>query len=227
MTDTPAHVNVLLQREIDSLKGRTVLLCALVERSLREAITAFRELDPSRAAEVIDGDDRIDQAEVEVEEECLKILALHQPVATDLRLIVAIIKLNNDLERIGDLAVDIAERAVHLADLDPLPVPRQIHVLADKVQAMLRQALDAFVNLDAPAARAVCAADDEVDRLHRQMFDHVEALMAATPSRTRDFINVLSVSRYLERIADHATNIAEDVVYTVDGVIVRHRGENT
>ena len=216
---------VILPREIENLKKLTLSLGALVEESLRDAVRAFRDRDARVAQRVIDADVEIDSREVEVEEECLKILALHQPVAIDLRYIVAVIKLDNDLERIGDLAVDLAERAVYLSGRDPLELPRGLLSMADAVQDMVRRALDSLVNLDVAEARGVCKQDDEIDELHRQNFDFVEREIAQQPARVSDLIQLLSVSRYLERVADHATNIAEDVIYLVEGHVVRHRDE--
>lgn len=212
-------------REIERLKEMALKVATEVESSLHDAWLAFQERDPDRASRVIDGDERIDQMEVDVEEECLKILALHQPVAIDLRFTIAVIKLNNDLERIGDLAVDMAERAAHLAALDPIPTPPELETMAGRVRTQLRQALDSLVNLDADLARKVCHDDDDVDALHRSMFGRVQELVQREPGRVRDLLQLLSVSRYLERIADHATNIAEDVIYLVEGEIVRHQPE--
>ena len=210
------------QREIERLKKKILALSAVVEESVRRAIRSVEERDTCLAQRVIKTDVEIDQTEIDVEEECLKILALHQPVAIDLRFIVAVLKINNDLERIGDMAVNIAERAVFLSTQDKLDIPFKLRDMAEKAQSMLRRSLDALVNLDSALALEVCAADDEVDDLFRIMYDHVKDGVAKQPENADSLINILSVSRYLERIADHATNIAEDVIYMVDGEIVRH-----
>jgi len=162
--------------------------------------------------------------EIDVEEDCLKILALHQPVAIDLRFIVAVLKINNDLERIGDIAVNIARRAVYLNSQEPMDIPVDLAGLAGK--AMLRQSLDSLVNMDASLARSVCTADDEVDEMDRQIQKQIKGRIRAVPERVDYPTQLLRVSRHLERIADHATNIAEDVIYMTDGEILRHRAED-
>ena len=212
-----------LDREIEILKGKTLSLAARVEESLRNALKAVRERDGDLATSVIEGDHAIDQMEVAVEEDCLKALALYQPVAVDLRFIVSIIKVTNELERIGDLAADIAERGQYLADRDPVQLPQGLTAMAQKVQVMVKKSLDSLVNMDVELAREVCASDDEIDDLHRRMFELLQAQMKKTPDAIDALIPLLSISRYLERIADHATNIAEDVIYSVQGDIVRHR----
>lgn len=214
-----------LQREIERLKKRILALSAVVENHVAQAVRAVRERDAARAREIIEKDSEVDQGEVEVEEECLKILALHQPVAIDLRFIIAVLKLNNDLERIGDLAVNIAERAVFLSRVLPSPVPFELEGMAEKTRLMLKKSLDALVNMDAALASEVCIADDEVDAINRDMYEQVKAAIRKHPDHLDALINTLSVSRHLERIADHATNIAEDVLYMVEGKIVRHHVE--
>jgi len=211
-----------LQREIEKLKKKILALSAVVEESVRRSIRSVEERDSALAERVIKTDVEIDQSEIDVEEECLKILALHQPVAIDLRFIVAVLKINNDLERIGDMATNIAERALFFNTQNQFEIPFGLRGMAEKAQAMLRHALDALVNLNSMLALAVCAADDEVDDLFRAMFDQVVAEIQKNPGDAEALINLLSVSRYLERIADHATNIAEDVIYMIEGAIVRH-----
>jgi len=214
-----------LHKEIERLKKRLLTLCAVVEDNLRQSVRAITERDDPLAEQVIRRDLEIDQSEIDVEEECLKLLALYQPVAIDLRFLVAVLKMNNDLERIGDLAVNIAQRALFLNRQLPIEVPFDLNGLAEKTQTMFRLSLDALVNLDAGLARKVCAMDDEVDEINRQMYDGVKAMIRRQPEHLDALIALLSVSRYLERIADHATNIAEDVLYTVQGHIVRHARE--
>lgn len=211
-----------LEREISRLKRRVLGLSAIVEESVYKAVKAVTERDVALAEEVIQNDEIVDRTEVEVEEDCLKILALYQPVATDLRYIISVLKMDNDLERIGDLAVNIAHRAAALTKHPSPGIEIDFGPMAKKVQAMLRDSLVALVNLDVPLAMAVCKADDEVDEMNREMHDvirqgirtHIEDLEALT--------YYMSVSRNLERIADHATNIAEDVFYMVEGTIIRH-----
>jgi phosphate transport system protein len=217
---------VRLRTEIDRLKKNILTLSAVVEEAVQKAMIATERRDPVMAQSVIQGDKRVDVLEVELEEECLKILALHQPVAMDLRFIIAVLKINNDLERIGDLAVNIAERAVFLADHKDVSPPPTLSDLADRVQNMLHKSLDALVNTDTALAREVLRTDDEVDAIHRGMYGRVQKRAQENPSEVAGLFQWLSVSRYLERIADQATNIAEDVIYMMEGEIIRHnRGE--
>ena len=212
-----------LQRDLESLQRDILALAASVEESIHKAIRALQDRDGDLAQQVIDGDDRIDQEENHVEEECLKILALHQPVAVDLRRTTAILKINNDLERMADLAVDIAERALHLTRLPAITIPEKLQRMTDLTTLMVRHSLDSFVNLDARLARRVCRLDDEVDRFNKEIIDELIHDMEAAPAMTKAGISLFSATRHLERIADHATNIAEDVIYLVEGEIVRHR----
>jgi len=215
-----------LHREIEKLKTKLLSLGADVEETVYKAVRALDERSAVLADQVIQGDAQVDRFEVFLEEECLKILALHQPVAIDLRFVIAVLKINNDLERIGDLAVNIAERAKFLAGEEMLDAPFDFLSMAEKTRAMLKRSLDALVNMDPRMARDVCAADDEVDRLNREMYGRIQKSMQQHPNRIESLIHYLGVSRYLERIADHATNIAEDVIYMVDGDIVRHRASS-
>jgi len=217
----PVH----LQREIENLKKDILTLGAMAEHSVREATLAIEKYDEALARSVIEKDLKIDQMEIEVEEACLKILALHQPVAIDLRFIIAVLKINNDLERVGDLAVNIAERAAFLATQPRVNISFDFIGMAIKVQAMLKKSLDALVNLRSDLASEVCACDDEIDTMNRQMYLLVQEEIHSNPKYTDSLIHLLSASRHLERIADHATNIAEDVIYMVEGQIVRHKVE--
>ena len=214
-----------LQREIENLKSRLFRLCAVVEQQVAQATRALEEGDAEPAKSVIRGDIEIDHTEVEIEEECLKILALYQPVAVDLRVIVSILKINNDMERIGDLAVNIAERAQYLAR-HPCPLERFDYPdMADKVMKMVRSGLDALSQMSADLAHQVCAADNEVDAINRRMYRTVGELIRKGEEDPDSLIHLLSISRHYERIADHATNIAEDVIYMISGEIVRHKTE--
>jgi phosphate transport system protein len=212
------------QRDVDQLREQLLRVGSLVESATNRAITALTHRQPDLADEVLDADDDIDALEVQIEEECLKILALHQPVAADLRYVIAVMKVNNDLERMGDQAVNIAERAVFLAQRPPLDVPLQIERMAEVAQQMVQSSLDAVVNLDVDLARTVGEMDDEVDEIHREMFRIVQERIRRSPDVVEVAIANLSASRDLERIADLATNIAEDVLFTVLGEVVRHRG---
>jgi phosphate transport system protein len=212
-----------LQREIDKLKKRILSLAAEVEESLQMAVRAVTERDPGLVKKVIEADSRIDQEEVDLEEECLKVLALHQPVAIDLRFVVSVLKINNDLERIGDLAVNIAERAALLAKQERIDVPIDFRGMAEQAQSMLRKSLDALVSMDPGLAQAVRVWDDELDTINRKMLAQVQDGIRANPEYIEQLIHHLLIARHLERIADHATNIAEDVIYLTEGEIVRHK----
>lgn len=218
-------MSVHLQKEIEKLKKKTLALSARVEESVRNAVRSVSRRDSELARQVLSMDPTTDQMEVDVEEECLKILALHQPVANDLRFIIAALKLNSDLERIGDLAVNVAEQSIGLCDLPDIEIPFDLPGMREKVQAMLKASLDALVNLDSALARKVCADDDEVDAINRQMYQQVEQAIKERPDELKQQIRYLEVCRHLERIADHCTNIAEDVVYMIKGDIVRHRAD--
>ena len=211
-----------LQREIERLKKHVLSLCALVEDQVQMALRAVLDRDDALADEVERRDLDIDQREIEVEEECMKTLALHQPVAVDLRLIIATMKINNDLERIGDMAVNIARKGRALVGEPPVEVSFDLGTMWAKTQAMLRDSIDALVNMDVAQANEVCRRDDEVDRMKHQFRIEIEERIARQPSRVGAYLRLLAVSRNLERIADLATNIAEDVVYLVEGRIVRH-----
>jgi phosphate transport system protein len=212
-----------LHRDLDNLQRDLLGLAGLVEEAIHKAIRALRERDAALARQVIAGDSQIDQEENHIDEECLKILALHQPVAVDLRRIIAAMKINTDLERMGDLAEEIAERAVHLARLPRVATPHRLQHMTDLTAMMARQSLDAFVNLNTAQAQAVIRMDDEVDRYNVEIIDVIVQTMKDSPSLIEPGLSLFSAVRQLERIADHATNIAEDVVYLVEGEIVRHR----
>jgi phosphate transport system protein len=217
-----------LQKEIETLKKKTLRLSTIVEENVERAVRSVEKREAQLAEKVIEIDKTVDIMEIEVEEECLKVLALHQPVAVDLRFIVAVLKINNDLERIGDLTVNIAERALALAQANEthpdFAFTSNFPVMMEKSRLMLKNCLDALVNMDSKLALSVCAADDEVDELYREMFAKVKAGIAQEPDRADEYLQLLSISRHLERIADHATNIAEDVIYMIEGEIIRHSG---
>lgn len=215
-----------LQREIENLKKKLLALSARVETAVRDATLSIEKRDVDLAQKIIDNDIDIDNTEVDVEEDCLKILALHQPVAIDLRFIVAVLKINNDLERIGDLAVNIAERAAYLADQPKVNISLDFIDMAHNAQSMLKKSLDALINHDAKLAHKVCASDDVVDAMNREMYLKVQKAIQTNPNQIESLTHLLSASRHLERIADLATNIAEDVIYMIDGQIVRHKTEN-
>ena len=206
-----------LQREIDKLKRKILALGALVEDVLRLSFQAIEERDALKAQRVVATDLVIDEQEVEVEEECLKILALYQPVAGDLRFLVAVIKINSELERIGDLASNVAERALSLSQEHPVPVPAVLTVMADRTGAILEKALDALVRQDVDTARCVLGADDEIDRLYHAIIEETKTLMAADGGNVERGLRIVFAAHYLERAGDRMTNIAEDVVFLATG----------
>jgi len=215
-------MTIRLQKELERLKKRILSLGTMVEERVRMAIRALELRDANLAEKIIRSDYEIDEFEVEVEEECLKILALHQPVAVDLRFIIAAIKINNDLERIADEAVNIAERVQIIAKRERLDIPFDYTMMAENTSSMLEKSLDALVNSDDALALTVLKLDDEIDDMKNYAYDVVKRAIGEYPDRVGYLINLLLMCRHLERIADHATNIAEEVVYMVQGQIVRH-----
>lgn len=213
-----------LQDSIEDIKRKVLALGDQAEEMVDTAVRALDTRNPDVAAKVRTAEEMVDQAEVGVEEACLKAIALFQPVANDLRFLVAVLKINNDLERIADLAVDIAGEACQLAKVSlPTDLP---FTLADEVQAvreMLHTSLTALVRGDTEMAQRVCSQDRQVDLLHKGMYAHVEQAMQNRLADVGALVNLLNISRHLERIADHSTNIAEDVIYLMRGNIVRHR----
>lgn len=216
--------NSAVSREIDTLKQRLLFVGAKVEAALRKAVRALNERDIELAHAVIRDDQQVDRLEVELEEQCLNVLADYHPRELELRFVVAVLKINNDLERVGDHAVSIAEHALFLAERPPLALPFDYDLMAEKAEWMLRTSLDAFVSMNRTAAEKVCATDDEVDDLNRQMYEAVEKAMRRNPEHLDSLINSIGLSRCFERIADLATNVAEDVIYLIEGEIVRHAG---
>jgi len=215
-----------LERELNKLRKKILTLGAMVEGSTEKAISSLMRYDLKLAREVIERDHEIDHLEVEIEEDCLKILALYQPAATDLRYVVGILKMNNDLERMGDLSVNIAERATYLANQKGTELFLDFTNMWEKTRAMVKRALDALIKMDPQMAREVCAADDAVDEINREMLNLIQDHIEDNPQEVRHLIHLLLASRHLERIADLATNIAEDVVYMIEGEIIRHRTED-
>ena len=210
--------------ELKNLKDKILKLGALVEEQVQNAVNALVKRDSSLAKDVIEKDTQVNRIEVEIDEECIRLIALRQPVGVDLRFITTAMKLVTDLERIGDLAVDICERAMEL-NLEPqlkpfIDIPR----MADISMQMLKGALDAFVNRDSKLAQEVCARDDEVDNLNVQIFRELLTFMVEDSHTISRAVRISYISKYLERIADHATNISEMVVYLVEGKIIRHMG---
>lgn len=213
-------------RELEKIKKLILSLGAKVEEQVRMATQAVETHDAELAQQIIKSDYDVDEMEVEIEEECLKILALHQPVAVDLRFLIAVIKINNDLERIGDQAVNIAERVDVIAKRDLSDLFFDYTSMGEKVQEMLKMSLDALVSMDYDLAYSVVMRDDEVDQIKSDAYDRIKQAMSNHPDKIGYLINLLLISRHLERLADHATNIAEEVIYLIEGEIVRHAAYN-
>jgi phosphate transport system protein len=210
------------RKELETIKKRILTLGSMVEDLVHDSVQAVERVDAELADEIIKKDSEIDETEVDIEEECLKVLALHQPVAVDLRFIIAVIKINNELERIGDQAVNIAQRVQVIAKRPKPPFWFDYSEMGEKAQKMLRMSLDALVNLDVDLAYRVITLDDEVDQIKSEAYDKIKQAIQDLPERVGYYINLLLISRHLERLADHATNIAEEVVYLVEGEIFRH-----
>ena len=215
-------MTIHFQSELEKIKKRILSLGSLVEERVRMAIHAIDTHNTETAAQIVSTDYEIDETEVEIEEECLKVLALYQPVAIDLRFLITVIKINNDLERIADEAVNIAQRVSTISKIEKNQFPYEYSRMAEKAEFMLKKSLDAFVNLDLDLAFKVLMMDDEVDAMHRNSYDLIKTSIKLAPDKVGVFINYYLISRHIERLADHATNIAEEVIYLIEGQIVRH-----
>jgi phosphate transport system protein len=213
------------EEELQALKHRLLNMGALVEERVHQAILSLIERRPEATDRIINGDQDVNDLQIEIDDRCLKLLALQQPMATDLRLITAAMKINSDLERIGDQAVNIAENAARVLAHPPLKPLLDLPHMAEITERMTRDSLDAFVRRDADLARAILARDDEVDQLKDQVFRVLLTYMMADPATIERALGLILVSRNLERIADHATNIAEDVIFLVEAKDVRHHHE--
>ena len=210
-------------QELQELKDRLLAMAGMAEQSVGKAIKALVDRNPGMAQEVIVEDARINSLEVEIEETCLSLLARYQPEAKDLRFIAMVFKIVNDLERVGDQAVNVSERTLDLLK-EPLLKPLiDIPKMALLAQEMLKDTLDAFVHQDAEKAREVCRRDDEVDHLNDQVYHELLVYMTQDPKTIMRAIDLILIGRHLERVADHATNIAEDVYYLVKGTTIKHR----
>ncbi|MEN8133602.1 MAG: phosphate signaling complex protein PhoU [Pseudomonadota bacterium] len=209
-------------REMDRLNTHLIDIGNKIETQVSMAFNAVIQLDEAAARRVIKGDVEIDNVEIQMEEECLKLLALYQPVASDLRLIVSVLKINADLERIGDHAKNIAETAIKLSADPAMEIPESMHIIYKKARLMLRKTLLAFVETDYELAAMVLEMDDEVDKMCGAELPRQIELIQKHPEDAGQRLMLLSVCRQLERIGDHASNIAEDVVYLLSGDIIRH-----
>jgi phosphate transport system protein len=210
------------EQDIKKLKERILKMGSFVEDAIQKSIKALVDRDRNLAIEVIDGDAIVNNFDVEIEEECIRFLAIWQPSGSNLRFVTTAIKIITDLERMGDLAVDICERAMELLDEPPLKPYIDIPRMAEAAQKMLKDSLDAFVSQDADLAMSVCEADDFVDNLNVQIFNELLVYMLQDPKNISRAVRLTYITKYLERIGDHATNIAEMVVYLVKGKVIRH-----
>jgi phosphate transport system protein len=213
------------QEELDALKARLLEMGGLAEDRVRTAIQALVSREPALVVQVLDGDGPINQFHIEIDGRCVKLLALHQPMAVDLRMILSAVKINTDLERVGDLAINIAEAASRYLAHAPVKELVDIPRMADIAQGMLRDALDSFVRRDLDLAQRVLDQDDDLDHLKTQVFRDLLAFMLKDPQTIEPSLDLILISRHLERIGDHATNVAEDVIYMVSAKDVRHHAQ--
>lgn len=215
-------MSVHLQADLNALHKDLLSMSASVEEMIHQAVAQLSEPSIDEAKALMERDTDIDRWDVVIEENCLKMLALHQPVAIDLRRIATVLKLVAELERVADLAVNISERACGLLDAPEVIVPDELKEMAQHAVNMLHRAIDAYVALDSRMARDVCSEDDEIDDANQSLINYLIGQMHAQPDRLDALLHLFSAVRQVERVADHATNIAEDVVYLVEGRIIRH-----
>lgn len=215
-------MSVHLQADLNALHKDLLSMSASVEEMIHQAVAQLSEPSIEEAKALMDRDTDIDRWDVVIEENCLKMLALHQPVAIDLRRITTVLKLVAELERVADLAVNISERACGLLDAPEVVVPDELKEMAQQSVNMLHRAIDAYVALDSRMAREVCSEDDDIDDANQSLINYLIQQMHAQPDRLDALLHLFSAVRQVERVADHATNIAEDVVYLVEGRIIRH-----
>ena len=216
-------MTIHLTRDLNVLHRDLLSMCATVEELVHKAVDELSEPSLERAKELATQEDEVDRFDVSIEEECLKILALHQPVAIDLRRITSVLKISAELERVADISVHIAERACGLVNQPGIEVPEKLKEMSRRAVSMLHRAIDAYVGLDSQLARQVCESDNVVDELNREIINELMETMKRQPETIEATLSLFSASRHIERVADHATNIAEDVVYLVEGEIIRHR----
>jgi len=215
-----------LHRDLETLEQHLLAQSSIVEKMMLRATQAITELRSDLLAQVFKDEEVVNAQEVQIEEECLKLLALHQPVAVDLRRVATVLKINGDLERIADLAVNVGERAQVLVNHPLFEFPDNLEQMVQVSTSMVRDAIDAFVRLDVDVAHEVCLRDDLVDDLNREVIDDLQHLVKNNAGEIEPALQFFSASRHIERMADHATNIAEDVIYLVDGEIARHRHDD-
>jgi phosphate transport system protein len=218
---------IRFHQELDELKHRILAMAGMAEQAVDLAVQAYSQRDLALCERVLANESGINRAEREVDEFAIDLLAMQQPMAIDLRFILAVIKINADLERVGDQAVNIAQRVMHMLDMPAFDLPVDIPAMAGRVRAMVRDALRSFIEGDTELAKRVLEADDEIDRINKEAFSALSATMQAKPDSAVQALDALSIARNLERVADHATNIAEDVIFWVRGADVRHGAGQT
>lgn len=213
---------IRFHQELDELKHRILAMAGMAEQAIDLAVQAYSQRDLALCQRVLENEKAINRAEREVDELAIDLLAMQQPMAVDLRFILAVIKINADLERVGDQAVNIAQRVINMIELAPTDLPVDIPAMASRVRAMVRDALRSFIEGDTELAKHVLEADDEIDRMNHEAFAELSRTMQTRPNCAAQALDALSIARNLERVADHATNIAEDVIFWVRGADVRH-----
>jgi len=213
------------QKELETLKENLLKMATLVEEAIHDAVQSLVKRDSDLAHKTMEKEDRVNRLEISIDETCLKLLALRQPMAVDLRFITSAMKIVTDLERMGDQAVNVCERAISLNQEPQIKPYIDIPIIAEITQSMVKDVLDAFVNRDVKLARSVCERDDMVDRLNDQVFRELLTYMMSDPKTITRAVHLMIVCRCLERIADHATNIAEDVIFMVDALVIKHRAD--
>jgi phosphate transport system protein len=219
------HTDHVFAAQLEELRKQLIVMAGRVEEMIGSSVDALVARDAKLAERIIRKDRRVNKSELEVDELCLTIMARWQPMGPDLRFITLSLKMVTDLERIGDLAVNICERAIDLSTQPPLAPLRDIPLMAEHAQSMVRGAINAFVASDADAARQIIQHDDKVDELYTRVFHDVLAMMLADPTAVERGIHLLSVAKWIERMGDHATNLAEQVIFMIDGKDVRHPGK--
>lgn len=215
-------MSIHLQSDLQDLHKDLLQMCAIVEDMIHRAVDQLAAPNLEEAQALMAEDNKIDRWDVRIEDSCLKLLALHQPVAIDLRRITTVLKISGELERVADLAVNIADRACGLLDVPEVTVPDQLKEMARDAVDMLHRSIDAYVDLDSQKARAVILDDDRIDVANQEIIGRLIEMMHRQPDRLDALLHLFSAVRQVERVADHASNIAEDVVYLVEGRIIRH-----
>jgi phosphate transport system protein len=218
---------IRFHQELDELRHRILAMAGMAEQAVDIAVQAYSQRDLALCQRVLSNEPAINRAEREVDEFAVDLLAMQQPMAIDLRFILAVIKINADLERVGDQAVNIAQRVMNMLELEPADLPVDIPAMAAKVRKMVRDALQSFIEGDTEVAKHVLEADDEIDRMNKEAFAELSKCMQQKPDSAVQALDALSIARNLERVADHATNIAEDVIFWVRGADVRHGAGQT